>query len=185
VTLIDVRSALDRLPALPLTPNKPDAEQLRGTGTDGKSDSDARFTVCCPVYCPDDESGTPGVTAGNSACANAATPAAVSGRADKRNAPLSNVGDKAGEEVRTPNIQLGRLMLCQLSYARMSVQPTAGQQLAVARHIARAAATYCAARAFYLRRPGTQPRCPERARRLGGVQRSKLRSLAQNTRAAR
>ena len=28
-------------------------------------------------------------------------------------------GNKAGERVRTVNIQLGRLMLCQLSYARI------------------------------------------------------------------
>jgi hypothetical protein len=33
--------------------------------------------------------------------------------------PLSHAAfAKAGEEVRTPNIQLGRLELCQLSYTR-------------------------------------------------------------------
>lgn len=36
---------------------------------------------------------------------------------------LSGYGKKAGERIRTVNIQLGRLMLCQLSYARASALP--------------------------------------------------------------
>ena len=36
--------------------------------------------------------------------------------------PLSHAAfAKAGEEVRTPNVQLGRLELCQLSYTRAQV----------------------------------------------------------------
>ncbi len=54
VTLIDVRGALDWLPALPLNPSRHSADRLAATGTDGKSDTDARFTVYHGVFCPAD-----------------------------------------------------------------------------------------------------------------------------------
>jgi integrase len=59
-TLIDVRGALDKLPRLLLDPSRPTAEPLAATGTGGKSDVDARFTVCRPVYSAHDKSSTSG-----------------------------------------------------------------------------------------------------------------------------
>ena len=57
-TLIDLRGALAELPALPLPAPRTGRGVLAATGTDGSTDPKARFTVCCPVYSPDDESCT-------------------------------------------------------------------------------------------------------------------------------
>ena len=58
--LIDLRGAPDKLPLLPLHGGRPDAEPQAATGTDGKSDTDARFMVCRAVCSAHDKPSTSG-----------------------------------------------------------------------------------------------------------------------------
>ncbi len=92
VTLIDLRGVLDKLPLLPLDPSRPTAEPLAATGTDGKTDPDARFTVCCAVCSPADESSTSGAIVDKRSRNIELSAVAVTDAADNACAPLSIVG---------------------------------------------------------------------------------------------
>jgi len=93
-TLIDTRGALAKLPVLPLRWTDPNAENMAATGTDGKPDTDARFTVCRAVYSSADKPSTSGAIVDNSARNAGSSDSAVSGAADKSNERLSIGGQK-------------------------------------------------------------------------------------------
>jgi integrase len=90
--LLDVRGALDALPALPLTSDTPEEEAIRATGTDG----DFRQSVClvAPTVAPTaDLSGqsgsSPVIAAGDGRTGPGTEPLAVSGCGDERKHPLT------------------------------------------------------------------------------------------------
>ena len=83
--LLDVRGALDSLPALPLQGEQGEGEAVRATGTDGAA---ARTVAPMVAPTPDNLSATQSL-AGKPAGAGLPNTPAVSGSADKEKGPLS------------------------------------------------------------------------------------------------
>jgi integrase len=83
--LLDVRGALDSLPALPLQGGQAEGEAVRATGTDGAA---ARTVAPVVAPTPDNLSATQS-TAGKPAGAGVPTTPVVSGSPDKKKGPLS------------------------------------------------------------------------------------------------
>src|SRR5262249_37882113 len=84
--LLDVRGALDALPALPLQGNQAEGEAVRATGTDGGAER-----TLAPTLAPTpDNRGTTLSCAGNPAGADLPNTIAASGSPDKGKGPLSS-----------------------------------------------------------------------------------------------
>ena len=83
--MLDVRGALDSLPALPLQGEQGEGEAVRATGTDGAA---ARTVAPVVAPTPDNLSATQSL-AGKPAGAGLPNTPAVSGSADKEKGPLS------------------------------------------------------------------------------------------------
>ncbi len=113
--LLDVRSALDALPALPLDGTGREQEVLRATGTGEKGAG----AVAPPVAPTSDKRVQTGAIPSKTATLGVAKGVqgrnAASAESVKRNNPLSFVDNglqKAGEGIRTLNVQLGKLAFC-------------------------------------------------------------------------
>ena len=119
--LSDTAAAIKRLPTI----KRDDRQAARATGTDSATpDSDpqlypqqsARETVRSPATLRDGETGT-------KAAHTTPKPLPITKLRDTAQHSATR-RSKAGDETRTRNIQLGRLMLYQLSYARSSSRLT-------------------------------------------------------------
>jgi hypothetical protein len=111
--LLDVQGALDVLPALPLNSGQSNTrESLRATGTD----TYRRCAVALPVALNDDipvttptiadKMGTVGMASGS--IDSIAAGAENTNKKGTFTIPV-NVPERAGEEIRTPDVQLGKL----------------------------------------------------------------------------
>ena len=132
--LIDLRGALERLPALPLD-GKPERQAQSATGTDDATAASGVREMSPRLFPRQLQRDSARFSA--QAVGEASAAAALCGSrnslsvqeqsdATRRSA---KGGRKAGDRARTGNVQLGRLMLYQLSYARESVQIVVEQKL--------------------------------------------------------
>lgn len=127
--LLDVAGAVESLPSLPLGPESGQsaatALQLRATGTD-----DSALGKFAPKSAPNsDKTATPGSIPVKTAALGVASKKAENPRFPGENQGFSGVSSKAGEGIRTLDIQLGKLSLCQLSYARIVPHRTATAEI--------------------------------------------------------
>ena len=123
VALLDVRGALDALPSIPLLP-EPDrtpSELRAAVGAEGAPRLALQLAPNLALTCTFQPSGQEVAPSATAAVREARTPSGD--RQVPFSGPSSEARSGAGEGTRTLDIQLGKLTLYQLSYARVPTTP--------------------------------------------------------------